>query len=189
VSQPTEPQSGIPATSAPRAKYAFLFLSLAVLVLDQWTKWLVEAHLPRGIVEPIVPGLLNLVHVKNTGIAFGLFATGDGRATWLLAALGIVVLGVVLVYLRVTPASDRLLIVALCLVAGGAVGNLLDRIAAGSVTDFIDVYVGSHHWPAFNVADSAISIGIVLMLLDTLRRREPQGEEATEAEADATAAS
>ena len=171
----------------PRTKYGFLFVSLAVVALDQWTKWLVEVHLPLGVVEPVVPGLLNLVHVQNTGIAFGLLASGGG-AGWLLAVLAMAVLAVVLLYLRLTPAGERLLIVALCLVAGGAVGNLLDRVAAGSVTDFVDVYVGRHHWPAFNVADSAISIGIALMLIDTLRRRRPRtaGEEA---EADAAAAS
>ena len=166
-----------------RRKLPYLFVSLAVVVLDQWTKWLVEVHLPRGIAQPVVPGFLNLVHVRNTGVAFGLFASDAGSTSWALSLVGLVALGAVVVYFRFTPANDRLLLTALGLVAGGAVGNLVDRVAAGSVTDFIDVYVNVHHWPSFNVADSAISIGIALMVLDTFRRRQPEAAEAPDATA------
>jgi len=154
-------------------KSRFLFLSLAVLVLDQWTKWLVEVHLPRNVTEPVIPGVLNLVHVRNAGVAFGLFASDHGASTWLLTALGVGALTAVAAYFWITPRGDRLLLVALTLVAGGAVGNLLDRVASGAVTDFVDVYAGSYHWPAFNVADSAITVGITLMIADSLlpRRR------------------
>jgi signal peptidase II len=156
------------------AKSRYLFVSLAVMVLDQWTKWLVEVHLPRGITEPVVPGLVNLVHVRNTGVAFGLFASDHGSTNWPLTLLGLAALAAVAVYFWITPRWDRLLLVALALVAGGAVGNLLDRVASGAVTDFVDVFVGTYHWPAFNVADSAITIGITLMVVDSLfphRRR------------------
>ena len=156
-------------------KLRYLFASLAVLVLDQWTKWLVEVHLPDHAAQPVVPGFLTLTHVRNTGVAFGLFAAqGMTGGSWMLTLLGLAALTAVGVYFWFTPSRDRILLVALALVVGGAVGNLLDRVLAGAVTDFIDVYVGSHHWPAFNVADSAISIGIALMAIDSLRLHRPQ---------------
>lgn len=154
-------------------KLRYLFLSLGVIVLDQWTKWLVEAHLPHHAAHPLIPGFLNLTHVRNTGVAFGLFASdGVGSGTWLLTLLGLAALTAVGIYFWYAPARDRLLLVALALVVGGAVGNLIDRVSSGAVTDFIDVYVGTHHWPSFNVADSAISIGIVLMAIDSFRVRK-----------------
>jgi signal peptidase II len=158
---------------ARRHKLRFLFVSLAVLVLDQWTKWLVELHLPSQAAHPLIPGFLNLTHVRNTGVAFGLFAAqGTTNGSWLLTLLGLAALTAVGVYFWFTPSRDRLLLSALALVVGGAVGNLVDRVISGAVTDFIDVYVGAHHWPAFNVADSAISIGIALMAIDSFRSRK-----------------
>jgi signal peptidase II len=155
----------------------FLLGSLAIVVLDQWSKWLVEVHLPQHATEPVIPGLLNLTHVRNTGVAFGLFAAdgvgGSGGGGWLLTLLGIAALAAVSIYFF-GFARDRLLLTALALVMGGAVGNLIDRVSSGAVTDFIDFYVGAHHWPSFNVADSAISIGIVLMALDSLRPRHKE---------------
>jgi signal peptidase II len=152
------------------SKLRYLFVSLAVLVADQWTKWLVEMHLPDHGGEPLLPGLLNLTHVRNTGVAFGLFAAqGMTGGSWLLTLLGLAALTAVGLYFWFTPSRDRTLLVALALVVGGAVGNLIDRVVSGAVTDFIDVYVGTHHWPAFNIADSAISIGIVLMAIDSLK--------------------
>jgi signal peptidase II len=168
--------------SATLDKLRYLWVSLAVVVLDQWTKWLVEVHLPWHLAQPIIPGFLNLTHVRNTGVAFGLFAADGVSASWMLTALGLLALGAVGIYFGVASPRDRALLVALALVVGGAVGNLIDRVASGAVTDFIDVYVGAHHWPSFNVADSAISIGIALMAIDSLRSRkassaasEPQG--------------
>jgi len=149
-------------------KLQYAYLSLAVVVLDQWTKWLIEVHLPRTASQPVIGGFLNLTHVQNTGVAFGLFAQhGADGGSWLLVALGVIALVAVMVYFRYAPARNRLLLSSLALIVGGAVGNLIDRLASGGVTDFIDVYVGSHHWPAFNVADSAITVGICLMLLDS----------------------
>jgi signal peptidase II len=152
-------------------KLRYLLVSLAVVVLDQWTKWLVEVHLDSHMAQPIVPGLLNLTHVRNTGVAFGLFAANGINTSWLLTGLGLLALAAVSVYFGFASPRDRWLLVALGLVVGGAVGNLIDRIASGAVTDFIDVYVGIHHWPSFNVADAAISIGIVLMAIDSLGAR------------------
>ena len=165
-----------------REKSVFLLVALAVLALDQWSKWLVEAHLPHLSSVEIVPGLLNFTHVRNTGVAFGLFAAnGHDLHTLALAGVGALALLVVLVYFWRTPAHDRLLLVALALVLGGAVGNLADRVAGGAVTDFIDVYVRTYHWHTFNVADSAITIGLVLMAWDALRPRGERHERLAEA--------
>ncbi len=173
-------------TQAPR-KVEYLFLSLGVLVLDQWTKWLVEVHLPHSASIPILAGFLNLTHVRNTGVAFGLFAArGAQGGTWLLVGMGLVALAAVFLYFRLAPARNRLLLTSLALIVGGALGNLIDRLASGAVTDFIDVYVSHHHWPAFNVADSAITLGIALMVVDSFRahrRPEAGAEQAAPSEA------
>jgi signal peptidase II len=162
--------AALDATDAAGGKRGWLLVSLFVLALDQWTKWLVEIHLPVHASQPVVPGFFNLTHVRNTGVAFGLFAaSGQAAATLILVGLGLSALVVVGFYFWRTPASQRLLLGALALVLGGAVGNLLDRCLAGAVTDFLDVYWRGHHWPAFNVADSAISVGLLLLAVDTLR--------------------
>jgi len=155
-----------------RQKAGFLLVTLAVLALDQWTKWLVEVHLPHLASVRVIPGFLNFTHVRNTGVAFGLFAArGSDLHAITLSLVGALALAVVLVYFWRTPAQDRMLLGALALVLGGAIGNLTDRIAGGAVTDFIDVYVGTYHWHTFNVADSAITIGLMLMAWDALRPR------------------
>lgn len=165
--------------SSSRAR--FLLLSLAVFVLDQWTKWWVETAFPLGVSSEVMAGFFNLTHVRNTGVAFGLFAShGADGGTWFLVAMGLVALGAVAVYFRLAPADNRLLLSALALIVGGAVGNLFDRIASGGVTDFFDFYWGEHHWPAFNVADSAITIGIGLMILDSFRPHRPTASAAAE---------
>jgi signal peptidase II len=165
-----------------RQKAGFLLVALAVLALDQWTKWLVEIHLPHLASVRVIPGVLNFTHVRNTGVAFGLFAARGGDVHAIaLSLVGALALAVVLVYFWRTPARDQLLLVALALVLGGAIGNLTDRVAGGAVTDFIDVYVGTYHWHTFNVADSAITIGLLLMAWDALRphtarRQQPIAE-------------
>ena len=164
--------AGAPTDAA--VKRRFLLLALAVLALDQWTKWLVEQNLPTPSSREIIPGFLHLSHVRNTGVAFGLLADlGQAGAAWLLALLGLAAISVVAVYFRRTPASETTLLAALALVLGGAVGNLLDRVTAGAVTDFLGVYLGSYRWPDFNVADSAISVGLGLLVLDSFRARPP----------------
>ncbi len=166
----------VPPGSAPpdpQRKVPFLLLALAVLALDQWTKWLIETHLPEQSSHVVIPGLLHISHVRNTGVAFGMFATPDrGSSSWILALFGLLALGLIAMLFRRTPTKDRALLAALSLVLGGAIGNLLDRIWSGAVTDFIAVYIGSYRWPDFNVADSAISIGLALILLDSFRGRK-----------------
>jgi len=160
-------------------KGAYLLLALTVLGLDQWTKWLVERHLPLGTSREIVRGWLHLSHLRNPGVAFGMFADhGAAGGAWLLAILGVAAIVIVTLYFRRARRDDAWLLSALALVLGGAVGNLLDRVATGAVTDFVGVYLGSYRWPDFNVADSAISIGLVLLVLDSLRAPRVQTDPA-----------
>jgi signal peptidase II len=163
--EPQAPRPGIAARLAGKGPY--LLVSLAVLALDQWTKWLVELHVPLSSVEPVFPGL-NITHVRNTGVAFGMFAS-DGGAPWPLAALVIAALAAVGFYFLFAPRDHRLLLTSLGLILGGALGNLIDRVHSGAVTDFVDVYAGTYHWYFFNVADAAISVGIALMAFESLR--------------------
>ena len=169
----------LPGSFTGKAPYGLL--ALAVLAVDQWSKWLVEAHLHLHTSIPVLPGFFNLNHVRNTGVAFGMFATTDGSSSPGLIAVTALALGAVLLYFRLVPRQERRLLVAVSLVLGGAVGNLLDRLAAGAVTDFLDFYLGDRHWPAFNLADTAISVGIGLLILDSLLHRAqpteiPDGE-------------
>jgi signal peptidase II len=159
-----------------RFKARLGIVSLAVLVVDQWTKHLAETSLAGRPPLTVIPGFIDLVHVENTGVAFGLFAAGSSAIGVLaLTLLGLLALGLVFYYFWRTPATNRGVLFALALILGGAVGNLVDRVMSGSVTDFIDVYAGTHHWPTFNAADSAITIGIVLLTFDALfARRQTQ---------------
>jgi signal peptidase II len=147
-------------------KARYLLLALGVFVADQWSKWWIEEHFTRHEIRGILPGL-NLTRVENTGVAFGLFASGGSTlGTVILTVLGLLALAVVGFYFHRAAENERRLLASLGLILGGAVGNLTDRVMAGAVTDFIDCYVGTYHWHTFNVADSAITIGILLMILD-----------------------
>ena len=153
-------------------KNRFLLLALAVVVADQWSKWLVEDRLPHLTSWVVLPGFLDLTHVRNTGVAFGLFAArGNLWGTLALTALGLGAMAIIGLYFHRTPSNERLLLGSLALILGGALGNLIDRLFSGGVTDFIDFYYGSYHFHTFNIADSAITIGICLMALDALFRR------------------
>jgi signal peptidase II len=156
----------------------YLALAAAVIVLDLWTKALVLARIELHEAIPVIPNFFQLVHVRNTGAAFGIGANAGSRIVpMLLNAGAIAVFCVVVVYALRSAVTDRVLQTGLHLILGGAVGNLLDRFRFGYVVDFLDVYVRNHHWPAFNVADSAICIGIALLFLDM--RKKPEEAEST----------
>jgi len=144
---------------------AFLILAPGVLLLDQVSKAAVSTTLKMYEIRPIIHGLLNLTRVHNTGAAFGLLA-GQPSILRTLFFLGVSVLamGVVLWMLFRLPPNQKVELVALSLIFGGALGNVIDRARLGEVIDFIDVYYRTYHWPAFNVADSAITIGVILLL-------------------------
>jgi signal peptidase II len=160
--------------SSPRSlpRFAEAALAVAVVVLDQVTKAVVRRRFRLYESLDIIPGLLSLVHGRNRGMAFGFLSAGGLPAqAVVLAVLSAGVLLLVIVHWRRLGEGPTLLRVALALVAGGAVGNLIDRVRYGYVTDFVHVYWRRYEWPDFNVADSAITIGIVLLLVDALRGR------------------
>jgi signal peptidase II len=144
-------------------------IALAVILLDQATKLVIVRSLRLGQGIPVIPGFFDIVFVLNPGAAFGFLATlsEDLRNPFFILISVAAIVLIVLYHTRYLR-SHRLVSVALGLILGGAVGNLIDRLRYGMVVDFLDVYVGRYHWPAFNVADSAISIGVGLMLLDML---------------------
>lgn len=151
----------------------YLLLSAAVIVLDFWTKFLVVQRIDLHEAIPVIPNFFQLVHVRNTGAAFGIGANATSKIVPLLLNIGAIgVFCVVVVYAFRSAITDRLLQTGLHLILGGAIGNLVDRFRFGYVVDFLDVYVRNHHWPAFNVADSAICIGIGLLFLDMRKKPE-----------------
>ncbi len=142
----------------------FLY-ALAIFIADRATKFWIDTRVNSFDIVPVIPGFFNLIHSENRGMAFSLLAdAAPGLRSIVLIGVSIVVLGFVLTMLW--QAAARLQRVALTLVLGGALGNLYDRIMRGSVTDFLDLYLGDSHWPTFNVADSAITIGALLLAFD-----------------------
>ena len=147
----------------------------AVIALDQWTKLLAVDALVLGEPSPVVSGLLNFTLVRNSGMAFGLLSRSDlPYKALLVTALSIAAMAAVTYYALTAPAREWLTRLGLSFILGGAVGNVIDRARLGYVVDFVDVYYGDAHWPAFNVADSFICIGVGLLILESLRSREPE---------------
>jgi signal peptidase II len=148
----------------------WLGTALGVVSADQLTKQLVERLTEEHWSRTILPGFFDLVHRHNPGIAFGLFADAQSRwATPLLVVFAGAAIALLVWLLARGHAGGALGQAGLALILGGALGNLLDRLQHGSVIDFIDLYVGANHWPAFNVADSAITVGAGLVILELLR--------------------
>jgi signal peptidase II len=154
----------------------WLWLSLFILVADQISKQLAESAIQLYERVALLP-YLNLTLTYNRGAAFSFLSEQSGWQRWFFSVLAVVVTLVLVVWLKNLDRANRWTAISLSLIIGGAVGNLIDRLLFGHVIDFIDVYYGQWHWPAFNVADSAISIGVVLMLLEAFR-----GEKAVSSE-------
>ena len=154
--------------SSVRLRVLGLSIAAVCLVLDLISKWWIIEHVmqpPRMI--PVTP-FFNLVMVWNRGVSFGLFNSPD-TGQWLMGGLALVLVAILLVWLW--RAEKRPVVVALGLIIGGAIGNVIDRVRYGAVADFLDFYWGSWHWPAFNVADSAIVVGAAILILDSLFQR------------------
>lgn len=153
---------------------AWLVLALIVVLLDQWTKGLVEAALAYGERVPVLP-VFNLTLAYNPGAAFSFLADAGGWQRWFFTAVALVASVVILAWL-VTLKGQRWVAAALALVLGGALGNLWDRLAHGHVVDFLDFHWAGWHFPAFNLADSAITVGAVILIIDMVMqwRRERQ---------------
>lgn len=143
----------------------WLWLSLAVVVLDQATKLWADAALALHRPLELLP-FLNLTLMHNTGAAFSFLSDAAGWQRWFFVVVAVAVCTVLLLWLRRLGPNERGLAAALALVLGGAVGNVWDRLVYGHVVDFIDLHAAGWHWPAFNIADSAITVGVVIILLD-----------------------
>ena len=151
----------------------WLLLSAIVIVLDQWSKAWVLASLPEYTAIPVIDGFWNWYRTYNTGAAFSFLADAGGWQRWLFALIAIVVSAVLVVWLKRLGRNETWLAVALALVLGGALGNLYDRIALGHVIDFILVHWQNRwYFPAFNFADSAISVGAVMLALDMFKSKK-----------------
>jgi len=143
----------------------WLWISALTLLLDQASKLTIASSMQLYESIALLP-LFNLTYVHNTGAAFSLLSEAGGWQRWLFAGLAIVMSSMIGVWLWRLKQHETLMAIALSLVLGGAIGNLIDRIVYGYVIDFLDVYYQNWHWPAFNIADSAICVGVALMVLD-----------------------
>ncbi len=152
---------------------AFYIITLTIILLDQISKFYVQGTLRLGQVVPVISSFFNLTYVLNPGAAFG-FLSGAPAALRQPLFTSISIFAVLfIIYYRARHRQMRLLpSVGLACILGGAAGNLIDRLRLGMVVDFLDVYYGAYHWPAFNVADSAITIGVALMIFEILTDRE-----------------
>lgn len=158
------------------AKYKYFILTAVLIVgLDQITKSLILAQFQLYETLNVIPGFFNLTHIRNPGGAFGFLAGGSTTVRNLLfLGAGTVALGMILFFLHSTRDHERLMRFTLALIFGGAIGNIIDRLRFGEVVDFLDFYIGSLHWPAFNVADSAITVGILLFVYHILFKPLPE---------------
>jgi signal peptidase II len=155
-------------------------LAAAVFILDRVTKIVIKAHLSGYDTIRVIPGYFNIVHTENPGVAFGFFADSSSpfRGAILIGVSAAVLVLIAIALLKNPRSGDRrnwLMRIALAFVLGGALGNLYDRVVHGTVTDFVEVYADTHYFPAFNVADSSITVGAALLIIDMLRSRERHG--------------
>jgi signal peptidase II len=150
----------------------FFIPALALAALDQLTKYLVVCSIPLNTGISVIPGFFNLVHVQNTGGAFSVFAgPGHPWRQYIFMGITVLVVGAVAYAYGNVGKRDYWTRISYVCIAGGAIGNLIDRFRLGEVVDFLDFYIEGYHWPAFNVADAAISTGAAMLLVSLIRRR------------------
>ncbi len=142
-----------------------------VVIFDQITKYFVEKQVRLYEVIRVIPGFFNITHVRNKGAAFSLFS-GAPETFRSMFFITVTIAAIVVIAALIRKTRERLLIVSFSLIAGGAVGNLIDRVRYGEVVDFIQWYIKSYYWPSFNVADSAITIGVGLLVIDMLFKKK-----------------
>ena len=152
----------------------WLWLSALAVVLDQISKQIANTQLMLHNSVAIFPGF-NFTLIYNQGAAFSFLSNAGGWQRWFFTTLSIVISGVLFVWLKKLDHSKHLLAASLAFILGGAIGNLIDRVIYGHVIDFIDVYYKNYHWPAFNLADSAITLGACLLILDMLLEHKTHG--------------
>ena len=149
-------------------KYVLLFFVSGVLiVMDQYTKLMVSLHIPLNYSVKVVEGFFNFTHIRNSGVAFGLFANQQSEYKALMfIAISTIAIIAILVIFHQTPKEKKMVQTGLILIFSGAIGNLIDRILHGEVIDFVDFFINRHHFPAFNIADSCITVGVIMMVID-----------------------
>jgi signal peptidase II len=154
-----------------RKYWVLLIVCFWILFIDQWTKYAVQQRLVLYQKVEVIHGFFNLVHLRNTGGAFGIFGGEKGElGSLLFVVVSLIAIGSILfIFIRLRE-DEKIISLSLSLVLGGAIGNLIDRLRYGEVVDFLDFYLLSYHWPAFNIADSTICLGIGLMALQLLIR-------------------
>ncbi|OOE34337.1 signal peptidase II [Salinivibrio kushneri] len=165
--------------SLSQSGWRWLWLAPLVFALDIGSKWLVMQTMEYGFANRIeVLPFFNLTYVHNHGAAFSFLSDAGGWQRWLFSVIALGVSGLLAYWMRHTPADKRMINIAYAMIIGGALGNLFDRLVHGYVIDFLDFYLGQSHWPAFNLADSAICVGAALIILDSFH----QGQSSTKHE-------
>ena len=169
------PSSSTKSSATAFGRHASLLAIVASIVaLDQITKLLITKHLVLGQSIPVISGWLDLTLVRNSGMAFGVLSRSDWPyKSLVVTVLAVAAMAAVTYYALRTPVSEKWTRYGLALILGGALGNIIDRARLGYVIDFVDVYYGDAHWPAFNVADASICVGVGLLVLESFRRRDP----------------
>ena len=148
-------------------------LVAVIVAFDQLTKFIVDRSMPLHHSIPIIGGFFSLTYVRNTGAAFGIFAgSAEIFRRPFLILVSVVAIGFIVVMLKRLRDSEKWLVTALAFILGGAVGNLIDRVVYGEVIDFLDCFWGSYHWPAFNVADSFITVGVTITLFILIKAKD-----------------
>ena len=149
----------------------WLWLSLIVIILDQLTKGIASANLTMFDPVPVMP-MFNFTLMHNEGAAFSFLSDAGGWQRWFFTILATVISIVIVVWIKKLEAHEKWTAFSLAFILGGAVGNLIDRVRLGYVVDFIDVYYGTAHWPAFNIADSAITVGAIVMIATSFKSHD-----------------
>jgi len=151
-------------------RYLQLFLASNILIiLDQYTKMWVNTHIPKHHSIMVFNDFFALTHIRNPGVAFGLGADWSSQyKTYMFIGFSIIAIIAILIFFHQTPPGNKIVRVGLILIFSGAIGNMIDRILYQEVIDFLDLFVGGYHWPAFNIADSCITIGVFLMFVDLI---------------------
>lgn len=149
-----------------------IFISSVVIILDQGTKWLVRKFILGPFIQVEINEYLNIVEVWNRGVSFGLFSNDSRWTPFILCLLAFAI--IVVLFFWLWNSETYLMVFALGIVIGGASGNVIDRLIWGHVFDFLDFHLMGYHWPAFNVADTAISVGVILILLDSFIAKREQ---------------
>jgi len=158
-----------------KRRFIYLVLIAILLAVDQITKTAISRSINPYGVRTVIPDFFNLVHVRNKGAIFGIFSNADSSFMFvLLTVFSLAALGLVVYYFIKTPVSEKLMNVSLSLILAGALGNQVDRIMRGYVIDFLDFKFWDWHWPSFNVADSCISTGAVLLIFIFFFKRGPE---------------